>query len=102
MSDAMQILKRLKQASIEGVVVTISGKRYLLVPALLSVMHDNPEGRDLLCLWNSNMAKQICALCYAPRSTCAKYPPTKEAAKKHMALLDIIRQDVIAIVADRK
>ena len=29
-----------------------------LVPTLLTWMHDNPEGRDVCCMWTSNSTEQ--------------------------------------------
>lgn len=51
--------------------VKLRGQLYHLVPALLSYLHDNPEGRDVLGLWTSNTSQQLCCLCYAELDTCS-------------------------------
>lgn len=59
----LQILRPIIAASRVGVIVDIGGKLHNLVPAMLGWRHDNPEGRDVLCVWSSPKADQMCCLC---------------------------------------
>lgn len=77
----------------------VDGKLYHLVPAMLSYLHDNPEGRDLLCLWTNNNSKQLCALCYVDGKKCGKYPASA-SKPKHMCELDNIRVKIRAIMGE--
>lgn len=94
----LQINDDLILASHEGVIVEIGGVLYNLVPALCSVKHDNPEGRDLLCLTVSNNARQTCCLCYADSKTCADLS-LSPAELKHNHTFERVRAEVKAIVA---
>lgn len=73
----------------------IDGKPVNLVPSLLGVQHDNPEGRDSLALFISNNADALCCLCYAPGATCADNT-IGIADLKYMFLLDEDREAVKA------
>lgn len=97
-SIVLQINKPLIKASHEGVVAEIDNIRYHLVPVLCSVKHDNPEGRDQLCLTTSNTARQICCLCYVPRDICATVGAPWPL--KHSYRLEEARAETKAIVAE--
>lgn len=75
--------------------VTVQGVKFHLVPALLSYLHDNPEGRDVLCLWSANTASQICCLCYADRTVCGDIPLVPHVLK-HMCNMDHARNEMEA------
>lgn len=93
----MQILESLKAASALGIEVWLNGRHFHLVPALLSYLHDNPEGRDVACVWTSPMAAQICCLCYIDRHVCGTIPLTPPRLK-HFCVLNNARRLMKAVL----
>lgn len=73
----------------------IGGVAVNVVPSLLGVQHDNPEGRDQIGLMVSNHADQTCQLCYAPSATCADNT-LDTAALKHLCLFTQAREEARA------
>lgn len=85
----------LKAASYTGFLVELpDGRVRHVVPALLSYLHDNPEGRDVLAVWTNNQAVQRCVLCSTPADDSADWVKTCAADRKFMAMLDALRKEV--------
>lgn len=56
-----------------------------VVPVILSYMHDNPEGRDVLALWTNNRTDQLCCLCRTPAADLHDWQSTLNSEAKYMA-----------------
>lgn len=79
--------------------VEIQGQYLNLVPALLGYQHDNPEGRDVLCLWSSNTTDQTCCLCYCSSKVSGDIPLASAPHRlKHMCISDSAREEILALL----